>query len=196
VLNKFDKILIVRDYKLNTEDSILIDNLPDLLRSDFSSWNDQLSVRTFFKQERAHKAPHFATITTDELLKKAKGLFGQGLQLIVANQIDPKDCCFRGCVWINEVGQYTTEVKFGSGTVRTVTNDCGYDLQVINAKPWESTGWPLIDRCVGKCMKTQLRNVIFEFSWYNVPVGYLKSNFVCWEITDDGTGLGMFREKV
>jgi len=198
--NKFQRVQLPRKFGLNGENSVLITSMKELRISDFVSQRNSFSVRTFWEEAPPAwlnaTAPHLVTVTKKSLLKKAPELFKTGLHLIVADKIDPKDCAFRGCILIQEQGIAVMEIANGPGTVRTVTNEGKIDETIVYAKGCKINCGNKHDLCVCKCRRTKLRNVIFEFSYYNVPVGWKQENFICWEITDDGSGKNhLFKEQ-
>ena len=198
--NKFQRVQLPRKFGLNAENSVLITSMKELRISDFVSQRNSFSVRTFWEEARwpawlNATAPHLVTVTKKQLYKKAPELFKNELSLIVADKIDPKDCGFRGCILIQEQGTAVMEIANGPGTVRTVTNEGKIDETIIYAVGQKINCGNKHDLCVWHCRRTELRNVIFEFSYYNVPVGWKQEKFICWEITDDGSGKNrLFKE--
>lgn len=187
-MNKYDRIKNVRAYGLNTEDSVLIKTANELKRSRFVKARDWISLRTFYNSEKINlRAPAIPVMKKVDLLQIGPDLMAGGLSLIVGDLIDPKDCRLRGCIWINELRWATIEIATGPGTVRTVTNDGMIDAGWYNLKPWEITDSRVVDECLRTCRAARLTQVIFEFSYYNVPVGWKNTNFICWEVTPDGT---------
>ena len=187
--NKFERVQLPRNFGLNTENSVLIGGNFALLNHHFIKERNKFSVRTFYHDDRSDfginkTAPHFCMITKSMLMKKAPECFKQGLHLIVADQIHSKDCKFCGTIWISNL--IIVELAYGPGTVRRVTNEGKVDDR-YNLDIKESTGNLELDHCITRCKKTGLRNVIFDFSYYNIPIGCKNENFICWEITDDGT---------
>ena len=196
--NKFERVQLPRKFGLNGENSVLITSMKELRISDFVNQRNSFSVRTFYRDELGPNliAPHFPTIPKFILLKKASKWFDTGLQLIVADKINPKDCGFRGCILIQEQGTAVMEIANGPGTVRTVTNEGKIDETIVYAVGQKINCGNKHDLCVWHCRRTELRNVIFEFSYYNVPVGWKQEKFICWEITDDGSGKNrLFKEQ-
>jgi len=195
--NKFQRVQLPRKFGLNGENSVLITSMKELKISDFVSQRNSFSVRTFyFIDNDIGIAPFFPTMTKKQLFKKAPELFSAGLRLIVADKIDPKDCGFRGCILIQEQGTAVMEIANGPGTVRTVTNEGKIDETIVYAVGQKINCGNKHDLCLWHCRRTELRNVIFEFSYYNVPVGWKQERFICWEITDDGTGKNrLFKER-
>jgi len=188
--NKFQRVQLPRSFGLNTENSILVRGHFALENHEFIKARNKFSVRTFYADDRSDfgqnkTAPHFCTITKSMLMKKAPDCFKQGLQLIVADQIDSKDCKFCGTIWISD--KITVEIANGPGTVRRVTNEGKIDAR-YDISHSELFGDGCLDLCISECKKTRLRDVIFEFSYYNILIGCKNERFICWEITDDGTG--------
>lgn len=194
--DKFTRVQLPRRMGLNAENSVLIKSMRELSKNDFVKERDEFSVRTYYHENESKKAPHLVTTSKKNLFEKASELFEDGLWLIVADKIDAKDCEFRGCVWIQATGRTIVEIAHGPGTVRTVTNegkiDERHDLPGGSRK---MTHNPLLNYCIRLCRKTALRSIVFEFSYYKIPIGWKDEQFICWEITDDGTGLcRLFRE--
>jgi len=195
--NKFERVQLPRKFGLNGENSVLITSMHDLEIREFVRRRKVFSVRTFWPDGLTPNitAPHLPTITKRALFKKAPELFRAQLLLIVADQIDPKDCEFRGCIHINHFGDAIMEIAIGPGTVRTVTNEGKIDERLNYPKGCELNLEQHHDYCIEQCLKTGLKSVIFEFSFYNIPIGWKQSQFICWEITDDGTKMNrLFKE--
>ena len=195
--NKFNRVQLPRILGLNAENSVLITSMTELKNSDFIKQRKAFSVRTFYPDELMSNliAPHLITVTKKALLKRAPELFKVPLQLIVADKVDSKDCLFRGCIWIDEYGTSTMEIANGPGTVRTITNEGKIDETHIYTANCKINCGNKLELCIWHCRKTRLRNVIFEFSYYNIPVGWKQENFICWEIADDGSGKNrLFKE--
>ena len=189
--NKFERVQLPRHFGLNAENSVLVKEMVKLRYHKFVKNRNEFSVRTFYRDDRKDfglkkKAPHLCTTTKKNLLKRAPKLFKDGLWLIVADQVDAKDCEFRGTIWINSQNLVIVEIAVGPGTVRSVTNDGVIDKS-WTLRPKDRTDDSKLDYCIKQCRKTKLRNVIFEFSYYKIPIGWKNEQFICWEITDDGS---------
>ncbi len=200
--NKYERIRIVRSLGLNTENSILVTSKDDL-DSEFIRSRDSFSVRTFnhkcttVAEEYASKSVHLATCSKEELFAKADELFVQDLHLIVADKIDPADCEFRGAC-MKDDKCFTIDIAVGPGTVRDVTNkhiiDYGFTnipfavrwINFINSSNADAELLKKLYKCIEQFRKVSLHNIIFEFSWYKIPVGINHENFICWEITTNG----------
>lgn len=193
--DKFQRVQLPRLENLNAENSVLVKNMGELKKIGFVRKRNQFSVRTYYHDARKNfgldkKAPHLCTTSKRNLFRKAPKMFRDGLWLIVADQIDSKDCEFRGVIWIQSTGKVVVEIALGPGTVRTVTNDSKiderYELQ-LHQHGFRTTGRLMLDHCITQCKETHLQDVMFEFSYYEIPIGWKKERFICWEITDDGT---------
>ena len=189
--NKFERVRLPQYAGINAENSVLVRSVRELKTSEFVKKRDEFSVRTFYRDDRKDfglnkKAPHLCTTTKTNLFRRAPGLFEEGLWLIVADQVDSKDCECRGTIWVMNSGVTLVEIAYGPGTVRTVTNDGEVDERHMLEKSELSLNKNL-NYCVAQCRSTELRAVIFEFSYYKIPIGWKNEKFICWEITDDGT---------
>lgn len=189
--DKFQRVQLPRSRDLNAENSVLVKSMQQLKRIGFVKRRDNFSVRTYYYDDRKDfglkkKAPHLCTTSKRNLFRKAPKMFRDGLWLIVADQIDAKDCEFRGVIWIQSTGKVIVEIALGPGTVRTVTNDGKIDKR-YDLEPNSYTGNENLDYCIKQCKDTDLRSVMFEFSYYKIPIGWKNEQFICWEITDDGT---------
>ena len=196
--DKFQRVQLPRLENLNAENSVLVKNMQQLKRIGFVKKRDHFSVRTYYHSPtgKLKKSPHLVTTSKRNLFRRAPKLFGDGLWLIVADQIDAKDCEFRGTIWITDDAT-VVEIALGPGTVRTVTNDClideNYELKGSQILSCADDDTPdslrrrRLNYCVRQCRSTDLINVIFEFSYYKITIGWKKEQFICWEITDDGT---------
>lgn len=184
--NKFQRIELVRACGLNTEENILITPNTDV--KDYIKFLNPLdfcSIRTFRNNEV--KTPFYPFILKDDALKIISNLQNQGYSVILSTPINPKDCMFAGAAW-QTADALIIEIVHGPGTVRRVTHENIIDnIYTLNNFLNEKTDNILLNKCIEQFRKTNLKNVIFEFSWYKIPVGYKKENFICWEITDDGT---------
>ena len=191
--DKFGRVQLPRSRDLNAENSVLVKNMQQLKRIGFVKRRDHFSVRTYYHDTRKDfgldkKAPHLCTTSKKNLFRKAPKMFRDGLWLIVADQIDAKDCEFRGVIWIQHSGNIVVEIALGPGTVRTVTNDGIIDESYdIPSNKVIKTGNDKLDYCINQCKRTRLGSVMFEFSYYKIPIGWKNEQFICWEITDDGT---------
>lgn len=196
--NKFERVHLPSHFNLNGEHSVLVKTMQKLKSHEFVKNRSEFSVRTFYKDDRHKTAPHLCTTTKRSLFRKAPKMFRDGLWLIVADQVDAKDCEFRGTIWVQGTGKIIVEIALGPGTVRTVTNDGAidesYDIKSYR-HGFHTTGRLNLDHCITQCKDTNLKNVIFEFSYYKIPIGWKNERFICWEITDDGTKMcRLFKE--
>lgn len=184
--DKFQRVQLPRWKNLNAENSVLVKSMTELRNNSFVKERNKFSVRTYYPKNETKKAPHLVTTGKDALFKKAPKLFKDGLWLIVADKIDAKDCQFRGCIWITDKNKAIVEIAVGPGTVRTVTNKTKIDLR-YELSPSQQTVNTKLNYCIDRCRGVKLKSVIFEFSYYNIPIGWKNEYFICWEITDDGT---------
>lgn len=192
--DKFERVQLPRWKNLNAENSVLVRSMTELRSDPFVKKRNKFSVRTYYPENETKKAPHLVTTSKKNLLKKAPELFKDGLWLIVADKIDAKDCQFRGCIWITDENKAIVEIAIGPGTVRTVTNKTKID-ESYELSPSQRTTVDL-DHCIAQCRSLELKSVIFEFSFYKIQIGWKNERFICWEITDDGTGLcRLFKEQ-
>ncbi len=193
--NKFQRVQLPRQLGLNAENSVLVRSMTALRSSPFVKKRNKFSVRTYYSENETKKSPHLVTTSEKTLFKKAPKLFKDGLWLIVADKIDAKDCEFRGCIWITDKNKAIVEIAVGPGTVRTVTNKTKIDLRYELSPSQETTNVEL-NHCVARCRSLKLRSLIFEFSYYNIQIGWKNERFICWEITDDGTHqCRLFKER-
>ena len=186
-LTKYDKIKLVRDYGLNTEENILVTPVTKPKKYlTFLANLSACSIRTF--KDDNIKTPHYAHIEKLKALDLIPELQREKYNIILATPINPKDCAFAGCIWH---GLETTivEVADGPGTVRRVTHENAISRRyTLNNFTQENTNDPRINIALRKIRNIGFSHIIYEFSWYNKKVGHLNENFICWEMTDDGTG--------
>ncbi len=191
-LTKFERIRLVRALGLNTEDDILITSERDWqCRQDWLSRHDRFTVRTFRETiERTGIEPYFAVIGRDEFEPHRKKFLAEGWKLIIAEPVDPVDALLAGTI-LRDGDATEIDIVRGSGSVtRQVTHDGRIDAHVV-VRIGELTGDPLLDEALDEIRKTErrwpqldvLRNVIYEFSYYNVEVGYKREHAIFWEIT-------------
>jgi len=185
-LNKYERIEKVRLLGLNTEENILVK--PDsksIIYQTFLKDLDKCSIRTFRNDE--HNVPHYPILTKEEALNIIPILQKQEYNCIVATPIDPKDCEFAGAC-LKTIDELIIEIADGPGTVRRVTHESKIDRSyTIPIYSIQKTSDLKVNQCIAKFKNVYLNNIIFEFSWYKIPVGYNYENFICWEVTDDGT---------
>jgi len=193
-LNKFERIQLVLHFGFNTENSFL---LRDKEGGDQVEWwvrkFDKFSLRTYYPGSEVKDTPHYPTLTRKELVKLIRPLLKKGLHLIIAEQIDPKDCLFAGAAYKYSGKRNNNiikiEIAWGPGTVRRVTHDNKIDIGIsVSSKYKRFSQLGPINTCIDNFYRVALTNVMFEFSYYKIPVGILKENFICWEITSAGTG--------
>ena len=151
--NKFERVRLPQYLNLNGENSVLVRTMRELKSSEFVKDRDEFSVRTFYHEDKNKKAPHLCTTTKANLLRRAPGLFEDGLWLIVADQVDSKDCEFRGTVWIMNSGVTLVEIAYGPGTVRTVTNDGKVD-ENFTLKSTKFSDNENLNYCIMQCRST------------------------------------------
>jgi len=197
-MNKYAKIKLVKDFYLNTEENILVRNMEDL-DCEFISVRNNFSLRTFYHKDPGFKkAPHYPTIDIRGLFKVAPDLLRQGLWLIPADIIDPRDCLFRGAA-IKTDDKIIAEIKVGSGTVRTVTRDLDIDYRIecgndcfdfmitkvnkrIQIQKFRYDFYYHVYLCLFHFINADVNNCCFEFSYYNKPIGWVPEQFICWEV--------------
>ena len=179
MINKFDKIQILRDFNLNTENSILIqDKQPNPFNSD-------VSIRTQWPYKTVKKTPHYPVVRKKDFIESRDELLEIGVELIVAECIDPKDCKFAGCI-LKDGSEMIIEIADGPGTVRRVTHDYLIDRRYIISSFFPHTNDPEVNDIILEVYKVDREydlpdSYIFEFSYYNIPVGYKHTNIVFWE---------------
>ncbi len=191
-MNKFDRIQILKVLGLNTEESILISSVEDWCNSEeFLNRYEEYSVRTFRGPRYGQSAPHFPIVSREELEADYKSLLEKGLKLIVAAPIDPKDAEMAGCLIYN-AGVVSAEVALGPGTVRRVTSEGRVDLRAKSEEE-EATGDPHLDAAMSEVRGAvriiesrlpdgNLDGLLFEFSWYSMPVGWKSERLIFWEL--------------
>ena len=117
-MNKFDRIQILKVLGLNTEQNVLVSSKGDWDKHhDFLRRFSKYSVSTFKETPYGRGAPHFPIISRFELEQRLQDLLKDGLNLIIAAPIDPKDAELAGCL-LHNAGTVSAEVALGPGTVR------------------------------------------------------------------------------
>lgn len=201
-MNKFERTRYPRQFDLNSEDNILVTCTKDV-KQDWFDLYKEFSVRTFYPKDMIKKTIHIPIIDANSLLNKKNGIIWQllnnGLYVIPAAPVNPKDCIFRGGA-LKTDNKIIAEIALGSGTVRTVTHRGYIDViatsiitrqakKVIITKEINTENMVLakqLEDCLLKFHLANIDNVIFEFSYYSKKVGYKKEQFICWEITSMG----------
>ena len=193
-MNKFERIQLLKTLGMNTEDSVLIAEERDWeTRAGFLHQFSRYSVRTFRDDAYGGSHPHFPIIERGEFEETFRRLLEQGLKLIVAAPIDPKDAELAGCL-LYEGGEVLAEVALGPGTVRRVTGEGKVDLRATSERADHSVGDQRVDAAIREVRKAVALlhppdqravpdKVLFEFSWYSEPVGCRKERLIFWEVT-------------
>ena len=184
-MNKYERIEFVRELGLNTEENILIK--PDesiTIYQDFIEQESEFSIRTFRGDDL--KTPHCPIVKKSELYTILDILQKDNYDIILARPINPKDCEFAGAIR-KTLDSVIVEIADGPCTVRRVTHEGIIDKRYVLDYFKRGTTDYKINSCLSEINKTGLTDVIFEFSYYKIPVGYKNQNFICWEITGDGT---------
>jgi hypothetical protein len=189
-VNKFQRIHLVRLLGLNTEDSVLVEQPADLsLHVDFFHGTSHVSVRTFRPTQDAPYEPHFPFVSWPEFDAQCLPLLDQGYSLIVAKGIDPNDAELAGCI-LRRRDDFVIEVALGPGTVRRVTHGNKIDLRAVvkaadDPQLAEGLRTPLqLLVSTERRWKhdVDLRDVLYEFSVYKMPVGWRSERVIFWEI--------------
>ena len=191
-LTKFERIRLVRQMGLNTQDDILVTAEEDWRAH--RPWLDQFdayTVRTFPREgSKGGAEPSFEIITRKEFDNHWRRLLAEGWNLIIAEPIDPKDAALAGAILRD--GDWTeVEIVRGSGSiVRQVTHKGQVDERFrVQVGDWTTDF--MIDDALAKIWEAErkrphlvaLKSVIYEFSWYLPKVGYKRENAIFWEIT-------------
>ena len=130
-------------------------------------------------------------------------LLKSGLKPIICAGIDMTKCRFAGAVLKNNDGSMIIEIAEGAVNVRRVTQegkiDRRYTYFTLNKwlKP-EGLKHPddnLVKQVANELRGVPLGDVIFEFSYYDVPVGYKKENIIFWDYILEGQGLKNWGKK-
>lgn len=193
-MNKFKRIQLVRLLGLNTEESVLVEREEDWERQrGLFEGEDRLSIRTFRPgQLRDFGSPHFPIIESAGFDTMRERLLRAGLSLIVGRAIDPVDAEVAGTL-LYEPERIVAEVAFGPGTVRRVTHEGRVDARITFESGVEGTPDLRIRRAtaeakravrgLGDLLDARLPQwLLFEFSWYSVPVGHQHSKLIFWEV--------------
>jgi len=189
-MNKYERIKLVRDLGLNTEDNMLVTpatNINDLIT--FILQLDEVSVRVFDPDHDGRLTPHYPIVKIAELKKTLEKIFINDFYAIVAKPIDPQFAELAGCIWketdLMNHKSFTIELAKGPCTVRKVTHDGIVDYRFYYPRQ------EITDERILKMIKTirdiPYDNCTFEMSYYSIPVGYQNDNVIVWDITGDGT---------
>ena len=198
MLNKWQRIQLVKKWGLNTENSILLSidepasaNMIHL--SSFLMTHANVSIRTFKAVDDRMITPHFPTNNRIEAIDNCNKMLSEDINCIVADQIDPADSLLAGTIWKHD-SIYEMEFAKGPCTVRKVTHDGIIDYKAemnrnglkISTPTDSNVATRLYDMAQAVRNVFALDNCIFEMSYYNHPIGILNSPVIVWEITDDG----------
>lgn len=180
-MNKYDKIRALRDMNLNTENSFLaVNNNYELPKYAYFSLRTQWT-----NPAKQQKTPHCPWIKRSRVRKTVKELLKNGLEVIIAQGINPDNALFAGCV-MKKRSVYVVEIAQGLGTVRRVTHDHQIDERhIVNA---------FLPRTNNKRVNQVLNTVhslpelynakhdfLLEFSYYNQRVGWKQEPIIFWE---------------
>ena len=189
-MNKFERIRLLEFLGLNTEVSVLVEDIVDLKKhSAFLGRLDSMSVRTFAASAEPTFEPHFPIVSQPEFEATCLPLLDQGLSLIVAEPIDPVDAVLAGCVAHERQG-FVIEVALGPGTVRRVTRDGRVDRAWRVSSPNDLAADPEIGSVLEKVVAVEqtwsqdisLVPVLYEMSIYKNAVGTRREHIIFWEI--------------
>lgn len=184
MLNKWQRIRLVRQLGLNTEESILVEPGTSRKIPDYKFINSQelFSLRTFNNNDNSFH-PHHPVISKKQLLRLAPKLLRDGFSLIIAKCVDPKLAELAGCGY-KRGKSVTLEVKYGAVTVRKITHDGDIDKTVQTGLVCGiSTGDKRLDAIIREIRLVPVDECIFEFSWYSAKVGQRRQNMIFWEVT-------------
>jgi hypothetical protein len=189
-MNKFDRIKLIRDSGLNTEDNMLMTPTTDLNELlTFILRLNEVSIRVFDPISASRPTPHYPLVKICDLKKTLEDIFKNGFYAIVAKPIDPKFAELAGCIWketdVFHKKYFTVELASGPYTVRRVTHDGIVDYRF--KYPLESTSDERILKMIKTIRDAPYDNCTFEMSYYSIPVGYQSDNVIVWDITGDGT---------
>jgi len=183
-INKWQRIQLVRELGLNTEESILIAPGKAMSKTDiaFIASDGEYSLRTFDSSDNGVH-PHYPVISQERLLEELPLLRCRGYSCIVAKCINPKDAEFAACAY-KRGRSFTIEICDGPVTVRAITHDHNI-TRTISTGLLQGTncGDRRIDEAIRVMRGTKLDEVIFEFSWYAKQVGWMPANLIFWEAT-------------
>ena len=196
-MNKLERIDIVRLLGLNTQEHVLISSEDDVTQN--SSWLaavDKYTVRTFSRTPRHVTEPSFPIIDAREFLERhLRQLLRDGWNVIVARGIDPQYAEFAGAI-MRDGWQTVVEIAYGIPygrpvTVRRVSHEGLIDRAFECHGAGCYVGDEKVDSALAQVYAVErrfpaiegLRHVIYEFSYYAIPVGWKRENIIFWEIT-------------
>lgn len=138
--------------------------------------------------------PNIFGLPSDYVVATIDVLLEAGLNVIVAPGMNPKDCIFAGCIMLRD-GDIILEAA-EKAHVRKITRDGEIDFRVItNRFSWkypvfhkgDVPGPERISRVkevIAEALRLPLVDVILEFSYYNVPIGWNEQGLIFWDFTD------------
>ena len=180
-LNKWERIQLVKQLGLNTENSILICGAITKLQQQFMEKYGYYSIRTFTLNENCFH-PHLPVVSRENLEFELEKLLSANFSCIVAEGIDPQFCELAGCGY-KKGRSVTLEIAFGAGTVRRVTHSHEINLTVQTGVFDALPGDYRLVQAIQKMRAAKIDNCIFEFSYYGIPAGHKHENLIFWEIT-------------
>ena len=179
-MNKYDKILLVRQLGLNTEDNMLVkseDQLDEMW--SFVGAELAISLRTMHPTDNHIKTPHYPFVLKQDIEARVREVLGSGFYGIVAHPINPEDAILAGAALIED-GKIHIELANGPCTVRRVTHDGIIDYMVIHPGP--DPGRREIHEMIEELKKVPYQTCVVELSYYRIPVGYKQENVIIWDI--------------
>lgn len=186
--NKFDRIQFLRELGLNTQVSVVIHNVDDLKRHrEFLEKSPRYSIRSFWKMKSIFY-PDFKPIVPREWIdENAPTLLSKGLNLIIAEPIDPNDAVLAGCI-VRHGSITVIEIANGPVTVRRVTHEGYVDERYLCYGHLPYTSNLTINLALSNLREAELLSEIafeasnFEFSYYPYGVGWLSKPLIFWEV--------------
>jgi len=197
--SKFARIEELRRYGLNTPDNKQIAWIHDLENFDFKkaeSWSIRTiefrTTRKFWHQIsnrlkdllgtekfRLDKGypPHIYACPQELAYKITEYLLRTGFVVVICPGIDIKDCELAGAILKTKTGMIA-EIKFGPHSVRDVTVKGQID------KVYDSTSSDIdkrVKEAFDAIQNIPLQDVILEFSYYKIPIGWANKNLIFWD---------------
>lgn len=208
-MNKLQRIRVLRLLGLNTEEDILVQSEQDWQTN--AAWLNQFThytVRTFREGPTEQTEPYHAIISRADFAKRRHTLLRGGWKLIVAAPIDPTYAEFAGAI-LREGTLTQVEIARRPGAVvRMVTHEGLIDKTYTVRDGRRLTGDQKVDDALRRVYEVEdrwssvpaLSHVIYEFSYYQIQVGWKREHAIFWEITgidsvDPGIDLAQLRSR-
>ena len=192
-MTKYERMQFLRGLGLNVPDAFLLVHYSETLSKEFKNFvssKTHISLRTLPADSSVGdmKTPHHPNTPKFEALPLIADLLNRGFHVIAQEPIDPKNTKWCGAIYVDKDGVCHVELadnpKGEKVTVRRVVIDGIIDRQFSVDGP--TLRDPEINEAIIEVLGTNLREVVFELSWYHTIHGVKEKNLIYWEVRHSG----------